>query len=369
MAWVERYANFDLGTGANDGTSEANAWQTISAMTAGVSAGHRINIKRQSAGYDLTSNVTITNAGTATAPIWFRAYQTTPGDGGLWLVNYNSGSSASLTFSGSYVWVEGIDYQPGASVNIAVLSIYGTMSRAIRCRIRNRTGNAAYANPYGCDIELFSAGSHRIEFAGANLYPITVKNNRFKITGTTSTFSFYSDMFGRGATFVDNLFIGAGSADGLFIDRQDNGRNFVICNNRFYNFASAIIVDEEPNGGAEAITVFDNVFESCSSYAIERTNAEAGFVKLFRNKHYNTTSGFTNYSTEAEPIENESLSGSPFVDAAGGDFTLNSTAGAGAACRAAGFPINEPYDWDNMTDKAVHSGSGGSTEHSYISIG
>jgi hypothetical protein len=28
MAFVEKYANFDLATGLNDGSSEANAWQT-----------------------------------------------------------------------------------------------------------------------------------------------------------------------------------------------------------------------------------------------------------------------------------------------------------------------------------------------------
>lgn len=36
------------------------------------------------------------------------------------------------------------------------------------------------------------------------------------------------------------------------------------------------------------------------------------------------------------------LSGDPFTNAAGGDFSLNATAGAGAACRAAGFPGTLP---------------------------
>jgi hypothetical protein len=32
------------------------------------------------------------------------------------------------------------------------------------------------------------------------------------------------------------------------------------------------------------------------------------------------------------------LTGNPYTNSAGGDFTLNNTAGAGAACRAAGTP-------------------------------
>ncbi|KKN49381.1 hypothetical protein LCGC14_0643570 [marine sediment metagenome] len=53
---------------------------------------------------------------------------------------------------------------------------------------------------------------------------------------------------------------------------------------------------------------------------------------------YNNTSG--NYrATLRKVIGNISLSGDPFVDAAGDDFRLNNVAGAGAACRAAGIGL------------------------------
>lgn len=371
MAWTERYANFDLVTGANDGTSEADAWQTISAMTAGVAAGDRVNIKRQSSGYPFTSSVTISNAGTVTAPIWFRAYETAPGDGGMWLVSYNTGGIALLQFTGSYVWVEGLDFQEGSPSNIATVSISGTQSRAIRCRIRNKNGNASIANCYGCDVSIQSTGGHKIGFAGGNAYPIVVTKSLFTVLSTTNGWGFEVDLFNRDVSFIDNVFVGNGTVEGLFIDRADSGRLVTICNNRFYDFTAAIVIDEEPNAGSEQIHIFNNIFDECSTYAVERNNAEFGLVDLYANKYYNAASGFTNYATEAEPIANESLSGSPFVDAAGGDFSLNNTAGAGAVCRIAGFAINEPYDWDNMLEKAVYEGvgSGGSSKHFHISIG
>lgn len=42
---AKRYCDLDLTTGLNDGTSGANAWQTLSAMSSGVSAGDEVYIK------------------------------------------------------------------------------------------------------------------------------------------------------------------------------------------------------------------------------------------------------------------------------------------------------------------------------------
>ncbi len=54
---------------------------------------------------------------------------------------------------------------------------------------------------------------------------------------------------------------------------------------------------------------------------------------------YNNTSGNLNPNPLLRAIGFQALAGDPFVDAAGGDFRLNNTAGAGAACRAAGGGI------------------------------
>lgn len=49
----------------------------------------------------------------------------------------------------------------------------------------------------------------------------------------------------------------------------------------------------------------------------------------------NTSGPYNNCSAGSHDV---ALSGAPYTNAAGGDFTLNNTAGAGAACRAAGSP-------------------------------
>ena len=54
------------------------------------------------------------------------------------------------------------------------------------------------------------------------------------------------------------------------------------------------------------------------------------------NAFYNNTSG--NYQNLTAGVGDITLTGDPFTNAAGGDFSLNSTAGRGASCRNAGLP-------------------------------
>ena len=84
------------------------------------------------------------------------------------------------------------------------------------------------------------------------------------------------------------------------------------------------------------------LYSSC----IAEGNSGAGWTlsaagsTLLNCAGYNNTSGnvVTTSQTHAAQLGFITLTGSPFTNAAGGDFSLNTTAGAGAACRAAGYP-------------------------------
>jgi hypothetical protein len=54
------------------------------------------------------------------------------------------------------------------------------------------------------------------------------------------------------------------------------------------------------------------------------------------NAYFSNTSGArSQFQAGAGDV---TLTGNPFTNAAGGDFSLNSTSGAGAACRGTGYP-------------------------------
>lgn len=62
------------------------------------------------------------------------------------------------------------------------------------------------------------------------------------------------------------------------------------------------------------------------------------FLRVQSCAYGGNTSGNLNGTPSALSAGNVSLTGDPFTNAAAGDFGLNNTAGAGAACRAAGIP-------------------------------
>src|SRR5947209_5818710 len=82
MAWTERYVDINadgLGNGTTTATSGINGAWTWAQMLTGASSGQRVNVK--SGTYSRSTNGdTFSNAGTTTAPIWIRGYNTTAGD-------------------------------------------------------------------------------------------------------------------------------------------------------------------------------------------------------------------------------------------------------------------------------------------------
>lgn len=99
---TERYADFDLATGLNDGTSEANAWQSWGDIV--FAAGERVNIQAGASAHSIGS-VTQTTNGTAGSPVYLRGYTTTIGDGGLWEF------TGDITWSGDYGYIDDVDGQ------------------------------------------------------------------------------------------------------------------------------------------------------------------------------------------------------------------------------------------------------------------
>jgi hypothetical protein len=86
---------------------------------------------------------------------------------------------------------------------------------------------------------------------------------------------------------------------------------------------------------------------NAGTYAFRGANSSDHMVNC---AHYNATSGRTSgtFGTDVNAI---TLTGDPFEDAAGDDYRLNNTAGAGADCRAAGITVPNQTD---VFDVGVH---------------
>lgn len=343
MAFTDKYANFDLATGNNDGSSEANAWQTVAAVNAGVAAGNRVNIKRQASPYLLPggAHVDFTVNGTPTAPIWYRCYATTPGDGGMWQVRTNVADAYSLRFTGNYSWVEGLDFGLGTAYNLNAVHVYGLGSWVIRSRI-HQTTDGQYANAIASYFQITGGRTRYLYFGGANsqngrVHGCYIRDDR---SGGGTTPILRADVYLSNVAYTDCVVVGNGGTPALLVDRGSDGIGVLVSRCHFYNFTDGVLIDEEPNAITEIVTVRDCVFSTMSGYAVKRTNTYGGFVRLVRNYYHSCTSGFTDYPTEAEVVPAIALSASPFVDPANGDLGINNTANGGAVLRALTYPLD-----------------------------
>lgn len=341
MAWTDTYANFDLVTGNDDGTSAADAWQTMTSMNAEMVPGDRVNLKRQASPFDLTATFTFNTAGTVLAPIWIRAYASSIGDGGIWECAYNSGGTANLIFSGNYQQVEGVNFKAGASSNQHKFDVSGDGSWAIRCKAACKAVAGGYSNVYWCWFSV--EGNTGFIMAGVNGHHNFWNRVLLKRVGaTTSTSLVLDDIFGTHLIMRNCVLIGNGNANenGLFIDRADSTRGFGIVKNRFYNFDSGILVDEQPNAHKEDAYIMDNLFQTMAAYGVERVAADAGYVHIAGNYYRSCTSGFTNYAIESEVFGNTALSADAFETPGSDDLAINAVANGGQVLR----DVEEDYD-------------------------
>jgi hypothetical protein len=128
------------------------------------------------------------------------------------------------------------------------------------------------------------------------------------------------------------------SSDGLILNAAYSSGRSPIFNNVFYaNGRDGI----RNTGNYYGDCISDNIFVNNVGIGLNTTAMSPLRDSVFY--HHNAYFGNgTARSGNNAGTGDVTLTGDPFVDAANGNFALNNTAGAGAACRAAGYPGTFP---------------------------
>ncbi|MHC4445645.1 MAG: right-handed parallel beta-helix repeat-containing protein [Planctomycetota bacterium] len=162
------------GDDAKDGLSEANAWEHIDYAMTQVAAGDTVNVKSG----EYTEKATIRTAGTATSPITWRGYKTTPGDAASNLQDEQY--MAQITATGQQNGIA-VDAAFAASADLynvfENIIVYDATNHGID--ISNGNGNQEYCTFFNCSFNgnggngVYTAARHRIILCAASENTLT----------------------------------------------------------------------------------------------------------------------------------------------------------------------------------------------------
>lgn len=338
MAITEVYANFDLGTGSDDGTTEANAYQTWTSMSAGVVVGERLNCKKTASRYAPGADVTWALSATDLLVSAFRGYDATITDGVKFQIDT---STFSFIVSGEGCQIENLDATGTDISNIIRMSGDGsfinnfiavnTDTSTNQCQAIDLSDCSAY-NGYA---ESNSTNSSISSGQGAvRLARGTIKNLEIVATRV----GVYNSVGSRACSIVDCLIYekGTGGIAGVFMAGALTIAGGVCCGMTIDGYTTGFHIDDMETvvGGVATIQIFDTIISNATT-GIDNTDSAT------KNMTANlATVAFYNCTTDTDMGDNEvmnkiSLSADPYTDASTDDYTLNNTAGGGADCRAA----------------------------------
>ena len=144
MAFDERFCNPDLSTGNNDGSSEANAFQTVSAAETYIESngpGVHMYFKRTSSRVNATIDLSATFADTTKKTI-LEGYETTPGDKGKFQIGHSGNGQVRFQAAADGIILRNFDIEYSRTDTNGVLFSQGMTNVIENCKIHNLNTDA-----------------------------------------------------------------------------------------------------------------------------------------------------------------------------------------------------------------------------------
>lgn len=325
---VDRSTGLTLGTGAT--LKIGGALSTIALGLALMTVtGHQMYVKA-TATYSISTGLA-TSAGISNTVSFNRiiGYTTTRGDNGRVTIQTTAGVTAYTDGQGGFHLENFII--DGNATGTAGIALSNQSAYAFNCKVLGFTGTGismtgSAAGIEQCEVTTCAAGVISNQVAGLIKHCYIHDN-----TGPGAEVINYGTLV-QGNIFDTNT---GASTDGLIMNAAYSAGRCNIIDNVFYNNGRDGIRNTGTYAGA---CISGNIFVSNTGFGLNtsamspvRTN-----VLIHHNAYYSNTGGARSGNNAG--TGDVTLSGDPFTNSASGDFTLNNTASAGAALRAAGFP-------------------------------
>lgn len=293
--------------------------------------------------YTQTTSIVWSNTGGATSPKMFRGYDTTHGDSTTRpLITTATDSTKLCDVSGvsGVVW-RNINFSNTASTRSRCFSTpsdYCFWLQFTGCKFTGFTEAIEFDNII--DYQGTATQVNSCEFTSISAYCI-------RITGTLMVRgSFFHDCTGTGIFSDGPASIGsvtvlssAFRAMNYGID-TDSGTDTRAANVLIFidqcDFADSVNDDIRIQNTTRALSVTNSIgYNNGTGGAGKFINAPNQLPGIWVNYNAYASGDLTNVTAGNSDV---TITGDPFTNRASNDFSLNNTAGAGAACRNAGFP-------------------------------
>ncbi len=336
--WQDVFYDDDLATGANDGTSEANAWQSLADLSAGVKPMMRVNMKKTAAPITLGADYFFTAGGTS-GMIYYRGYGTNIGDGTKWIgnatstFNFESGSGPQLFQDLSFTG----DNTGGGIFRVAV----DPQTWFYRCSFSSSTTSPALGgNGECCLIECDLINTGTFVSSGYEAWNCTSGGGAIGCTFEAEGVVVKSRQVGEGDSFfmMGCIVISASGETEHCIEMdgtqpESSQRCVMQCST--FGGARGISYRDMPVSPEYGNLIAWNICSGCDEGigVLDTVNIE------IPNCYKNALGANTTNDEDPSLVnwldlwDNISLSGSPYADTALLD--LDNTAGEGALCRSA----------------------------------
>lgn len=348
MAITEKYLDVDLATGLNDGTSEANAWQTWADAVAGLSAGERLNVKNPSSRKDISGSAVFTVDANNTTPIHVRGYGSTIGDGTPALMeNFRLQVAANWVVEAIDILNSDADGQPcfeGNDFGAAFYNCKGVKTGAgsqadgtiFECANNSVVNCYAEVNTTGASNWITSSNTALINCEnGVTAYSVCV----FKGDPMSTAEIFGGIRLGadfehaavshRNVVYWEDDDTPSFNVSGIIcqgLSVSDSG-GYHIHYNTIHNFATGIRIDDAGGSSTSGTPSYSNNLITACPWAVRVADTGPPIHFFFNTATDGNFSG-------AYDIDTRLLTADPYTDKANADFSLNTAVGGGEACRA-----------------------------------
>jgi hypothetical protein len=344
VATVVGAANITTGAGASGVGGQGGAFLTFGKPAGIYVAGNSIWLLNGT--YSVTSTITLATTGAASNPVRFSGYTTVRTDRVTrTILTTATNSVAILTLTAiDFFSIENFSFTTTASTKAAAIlglttsgGLVGSCSLT-DCLIDGFTVGVDHGSRGSITsftrTTIRNCSSHGISFglsATANIVGCLIYANSGK--------GFYFTNFSTGVVIFRHTVLGNNGAEGFYDDTTNRANK--------HTFSNCTISNNTGSGIRIASSSANNSVSVCNCIfygnGVNGVNSEGTLIKMisimsfnFNNFYGANTSGAR--SNFPVGVGDGELTANPFTNAGSGDYSLNNTAGGGAACRAAGYP-------------------------------